>query len=104
MLPLLILFLGGLVLTAGDLVMKSWVGNGRVALFLIGLVIYMVGLIFLSQSFRYQHIAVASLVLVVFNVITLVIISYLFFKETLSILQIIGLILGLIAVGLLEIS
>ena len=79
--PLLILFLGGVVLTLGDLVMKKWVGNNQTLWYLAGLGIYLIGLMFLAQSFRLQNIAVASLLLVIFNIITLTLVSWLFLRK-----------------------
>ena len=104
LLPLVILFLGGVVLTIGDIVMKEWVVCSKTYLYIMGLAIYLVGLMFLAQSFKYKNIAVASMVIVIFNVVTLSIISWLVFKESLSFPQIIGLVLGVASVSLLELG
>jgi multidrug transporter EmrE-like cation transporter len=102
--PFLLLFSGGIVLTIGDIVMKEWVKNNQLLFYVLGLFIYLIGLIFLSQSFKFKNIAVASILLVLFNVITLTIVSIFFFKEAPSLKQGIGIALGLVAATLLELS
>jgi len=101
---LIILLIGGTILTIGDIVMKKWVVDNSNFLYFIGLLIYLIGLIFLVQSYKYKNIAIASAIFVIFNVITLLIVSWVFFKEGLSLIQIIGIVLGLISVVILEIS
>ena len=102
--PLLLLGIGSLVLTVGDIIMKKWVGSNNAYLYLAGLGIYLVGLNFLAQSFKFKNIAVASVIFVIFNVVTLSVFSWFYFKEKLSGLQIFGLVVGLIAIVILELA
>ena len=102
-LPLLILFIGGATLTLGDIVMKRWVISNNVYEFIFGIFIYIIGMMFLSWSFKHKNIAVASTIFVVFNVITLMIVSWIFFKEPLSIKEILGISLGIIGILIMEI-
>lgn len=104
MFPLILVFLGGIVLTIGDLVMKKWVGNSSPFLYGLGLTIYLIGMVFLSQSFKFKNIAIASLMLVLFNVIILLIVSWFFYQEKLSTIQMIGVFLGLISIIILELE
>jgi len=103
-LPLLLLFTGGSILTIGDIVMKKWVANNNGWLFVIGLGIYLVGTVFLAYTFKYKNIAVATVIFVVFNIITLSMVSWFYFKETLSVFQMIGIALGIISVIFLELA
>jgi multidrug transporter EmrE-like cation transporter len=103
-LPLILLFAGGVILTAGDIVMKKWVSNHNALFFMIGLAIYLCGLVFLVHSYKYKNIAVASTMFVIFNVVTLSFVSWFYFKEGLSVLQMIGIIMGLGAVVVLELA
>jgi len=98
----LFLFLGAAIDTAGDVVMKIWVVSGRKTVFIIGLIVYMAGLVLLSLAYRYENIAVASTIFVTFNVIILSVVSWIFFKEGLTLMQISGILLAIVAVGLLE--
>jgi len=102
--PLILLFIGGSVLTIGDIVMKKWVANNSVSFFVIGLAIYLIGLMFLVYSFKYKNIAVASTIFVIFNVITLSIVSWFYFKEALTPFQLVGIALGLISIVFLELA
>lgn len=103
-LPILILFIGGSVLTIGDIVMKKWTTTNSIHLFLSGLFIYLIGLIFLALSYKYKNIAVASTMFVVFNIVTLSFVSWLYFKESLSNFQLIGIFLGIASVAFLELA
>lgn len=84
--------------------MKKWVGNNSYLFYIIGLAIWLVGLNFLAQSFKFKNIAVASVIFVIFNAITISLVSWFYFKETLSPLQIFGIILGIMAVVILELA
>ena len=104
MFALFLLFLGGVILTAGDILMKKWVGSSSYLFYFLGLGTYLVGLNFLAQSFKYKNIAVASVIFVIFNVVTLSLVSWLYFKETLSPMEITGLVVGLISIVILELE
>lgn len=95
---------GGIVLTVGDVVMKSWVENEKISLYIVGLGIYLLGLMFLVQSFKYENIAEASIAMVVGNVITLTILSYFYFNEKISLLGLLGILLGIASFAILEFS
>ncbi len=101
---LLLLFLGGSILTIGDIVMKKWVTNNEIHLFIIGLLVYLIGLIFLSYSFKYKNIAIASVIFITFNVLTLSLISWIYFKETLSPYQLVGIVMGIGSILMLELE
>ena len=103
-LAIILLLAGGIILTAGDVVMKKWVSTNNYVLYFIGLATYLVGLNFLAQSFKFKNIAVASVMLIIFNVIILSLVSWLYFKEALSPLQITGMIMGIAAVVVLELA
>jgi multidrug transporter EmrE-like cation transporter len=101
-LTLTLLATGGVVLTLGDLVMKEWVVTRRSYLYVAGMLVYLVGLNFLAQSYRFENMAAASAMLVVFNVVSLAVVSWLYFDEKLSGLQVVGIALALLAVVLIE--
>jgi multidrug transporter EmrE-like cation transporter len=103
-LPLILLFVGGSILTIGDIVMKKWILNNSTLIFITGMAIYLVGMIFLVHSFKYKNIAAASTIFVIFNIITLSIVSWLYFKETLTPFQLIGIALGISSIVFLELA
>lgn len=102
--PLLLLLIGGIVLTIGDIIMKKWVISHSTYIYVIGLAVYLVAMNFLAQSFRYKNIAVASVIFVIFNVVVLSVVSWLYFKESMNGLQVMGIFLGLASVAMLELS
>lgn len=103
-LPIVILATGGIILTVGDLVMKKWVNTNSTIFYVIGLFIWIIGLLFLAEGFKFKNIAVASLIFNIINIVTLVIFSWVYFKENLSTTEMIGIFLGILAIILLEIG
>ena len=100
----IVLIIGGIVLTLGDIIFKFWVEKPQPLLYIIGLGVYLVGLMLLVQSFKTENIADASATLVVANLVTLSLVSWLYFGEKLSALQLAGIGVGLVAILLLELG
>ena len=96
------LFIGGVFLTAGDVVFKAEIRSMSWGVYAFGMALYLVGLIFLVRTYQYENIAVASALLVVFNIITLVIISWFWFKEPVSALEALGIVFAVGAIILLH--
>ena len=93
---------GSLALTLGDIFMKNWVNEDSYIDFSVGFMCYLIGMVFLALSFKYKNIAIASMMLVLFNIITLLIVSWIFFKEPISLKEALGMGLGILAILLLE--
>lgn len=100
--PLLLITGGSLFLTVGDIVAKAWVQTDKPLAYVLTLGLYLAGLVFLTLSFRYKNIAIASMLLIILNIVTLTLWSWIVYGETLNKIQITGLILGLTATLLLE--
>lgn len=100
----ILLAVGGTILTIGDIVMKKWVNMHGAYWYILGLAVYFVGLNFLAHSFKYENIAVASVVFVIFNVVTLSLVSWLYFKEALTVMQLIGMAIGIVSIVVLELG
>lgn len=99
---LLLLFIGGTALTIGDIIFKFWITNNRPSLFAAGLMVYVVGLLFLIQTFKTEHIATASMIFIIFNIVTLALVSAYYFEEHLTNLQLTGVVLAMVAVVIME--
>jgi multidrug transporter EmrE-like cation transporter len=95
---------GGVSLTVGDVFMKEWVRSDSRLMYALGMTAYITALAMLAYSFRHYNIAVASIMLTLFNVIALAVVSYLAYGESLSSMQAVGLCLGLAAVVAMEIG
>jgi multidrug transporter EmrE-like cation transporter len=96
------LLLGGIILTMGDILMKEWVNTNSKLHLAFGLGLYFISLICLAISFREKNIAVASMMLIIFNVLSLALVSWLYFKEPLSQQQLAGLALGIATIIVME--
>ena len=94
--------LAGCILTAGDLVQKQWVTTGKTWIFWLGIAIWAFGSLFLAMSYKYKNMAVASMIYILVNILTLVVISWVAYGEKLDTKQMVGMGLALIAVFLLE--
>jgi len=101
---LALLFAGGCLLTIGDIFQKEWIIRNNNWLFWIGIFLYTIGGVLLAICYRYKNMATATMIYITFNVITLVIVSWIWYKEDLNMMAIIGLGLGLISIGILEYS
>lgn len=101
------LVIGGTLLTLGDIVLKSWMVRElpyASARYAGGLLLYLVAMICLVESFRRYHIAAASVLLVVCNVVILLVVSWLYFGEKISAVQLAGVALALVSVALIELG
>jgi multidrug transporter EmrE-like cation transporter len=100
--PILILLVGGLSLTIGDLIAGKWVENKNKFLYILIMLFYMMGLNFLVMSYRFEDIAVASIILEIFNVTSLTLAGIYFFKENITKTELAGIIVGILAIIVLE--
>ncbi|OHA79930.1 MAG: hypothetical protein A2747_01780 [Candidatus Yonathbacteria bacterium RIFCSPHIGHO2_01_FULL_44_41] len=107
---ILILFAGGTFLTLGDITAKKWVelSDGRFSVatpyYVLSLAFYCVGVTLFAFTLKQKNIAIATVILIFFNVLTVSIAGYLLFNEKFSALQILGIAIGFSAVVILEIA
>lgn len=99
---MLLLFIGGSILTVGDVLMKQWVCTTDRVWYLFGMAAYMLGMVFLAESFKTKNIAAASVIFIIFNVSTLALVSWCVYGERLSKMQLTGVFLAILAVVLIE--
>ena len=86
----------------GDIVLKEWVVKSHSTFYVLGLALYFVSMNLLAQSYKYEDVAVASMVMVIFNIATLTLVGYFFFHENITVYELTGIFLGAISVALLE--
>jgi multidrug transporter EmrE-like cation transporter len=104
MAPILWILSGGITLTIGDVIFRFyWSHTQDWWLYVIGLSVYLIGLIFLVESYKYQNIAVASAAVVVSNIVLLSIVSWFYFGQKFTVLQGVGLVLAIVVIFILEI-
>jgi len=86
----------------GDIFFKKWSLENRNLLLMLGLLIYFVGSVFWAVSLRYEYLSKAISVFTVLNLIIVAVIGMVFFKEDLSLVNKIGIGLGVLSVMLVE--
>lgn len=84
--------------------MKKWTIHAHYGYYAFGLLVYAIGLSVLAVSYKYEDMAVASVMIVMFNIITLLIFGAFYFRENLTIYEVSGIFLALGSIVLLEIG
>lgn len=87
----------------GDILFKKWSLDNKNILLIAGLLIYFIGTIFWAISLRYEYLSKAISVFTIINLIAIVLVGVLYFKEDLSLINKIGIALGILSVILIEI-
>src|SRR3990167_3449873 len=103
-----IIFFGLVILAvalevAGDIFFKKWAIESKGVLLYIGLLIYFIGTIFWAISLRYEYLSKAISVFTVLNLVIVVLVGVLYFKEDLSLINKVGIGLGILSVILIEV-
>lgn len=99
----------GGILAAGDFFMKSWSENHpffqyNYIWYILAILLYVIGLTIYGFTLRSADFAAASYGILLFNMIFVAIAGYTYFEDTLSILEIVAIILGISSVALFALS
>lgn len=85
-----------------DIFLKKWALGNKNILLIIGLVIYFIGTVFWAVSLKYEFLSKAISIFTILNLIIVVLVGIIYFKEDLSLINKIGIIIGIISVILIE--
>lgn len=85
-----------------DILFKKWSINNRNLLLFLGFFIYFIGTIFWAFSLKYEYLSKAISIFTLLNLIVLALVGLFYFKENLSIMNKIGIILGILSAFLIE--
>ena len=96
------LIVGGIISAFGDIFLKKWAIEEKFMYYIIGLFMYLVWVVFFSLTLKEKNLWVANTVLETTNIVAIVLISYFYFQEKLSIPQLIGIWFCIFGVVLLE--
>ncbi len=99
---LILLIIGWGFITLGDIFFKKWSIENHISPYVIGMIFYCIGIVCFGFTLKEKNLAVASTILVTANTITIVLVSFFYFKEKFTLIQGIGIFLSIIAVVLLE--
>jgi len=86
-----------------DILFKKWSLGGKSLLLAFGLAIYFIGTGIWAYSLKYEHLSKAITVFTVLNLIFVVLAGVFLFNEQLSLLNKIGILLGVASVILIQI-
>lgn len=99
----LLVFVAVMFEVIADILFKKWSMDNKNILLAVGLIIYIVGTIFWAVSLKYEYLSKAIAVFSILNLIILVLAGIILFKENLSLVNKIGIILGILSIILIEI-
>ena len=100
---LIIIFIATLLEVIGDILFKKWSFNGRNIFLLFGIGLYTMGTVVWAYSLKFESLSKAISIFTVLNLIMVVLAGFIFFKESVSLINKVGIILGIVSVMLLEI-
>ena len=98
------LIIAGAFLVTGDLTFRFWLESGNRFLYFLGLIQYFAAMVLLVQSYRTHHIAIASVIMTILNASVVTLVLWRFFGDSLSVKQIIGMVLAVVGIVLLELG
>lgn len=88
--------------TGADVLFKLSSNNGKSLLLWLGVGLYTIGTIIWAVSLRHELLSKAIVVFAILNIIAVILVGVLFFKEDLSLFAKIGIGLGVISLVLLQ--
>jgi multidrug transporter EmrE-like cation transporter len=87
----------------GDILFKKWSIESKNVLLAVGLLIYFIGTIFWAISLKYEMLSKAISVFTILNLVAIVLVGVIMFKENLSLVNKVGIGLGILSIILIEI-
>jgi undecaprenyl phosphate-alpha-L-ara4N flippase subunit ArnE len=87
---------------AGDVLFKKWAIESRNILLVFGLLIYFAGTVFWAISLKYEYLSKAITMFTVINLVVVVLVGAILFKENLTLMHKLGMGLGVVSVVLME--
>jgi small multidrug resistance pump len=89
---------------SGDIFFKKWVILNRPFLLWVGFGVYAVGVLFWALSLKYEVLSKAISIFTILNLVIVAVIGVLFFKEDISIVSKIDILLRIISIALIELG
>lgn len=86
----------------GDIFLKKWAIENRQFLMWIGFLVYVIGALFWAFSLKYETLSKAISIFTILNLVLVALIGIIFFKEDISMVAKLGIILGIISIALIE--
>jgi len=99
----------GLIISAvvievvADILFKKWALANKNILLITGVFLYLAGTMFFAISLKYEFLSKAVPVFAILNIILVTFVGLIIFKEDLSLINKVGIALGILGVALIEI-
>lgn len=85
-----------------DIMFRYWGMNEKRWLLAVGMAVYMIGTLFWAYSLKYEYLSKAISVFTILNLVALVLAGVVIFKEDLSLVNKLGILLALVSVVMIE--
>ncbi|MEY2664505.1 MAG: Small Multidrug Resistance protein [Candidatus Parcubacteria bacterium] len=85
-----------------DILFKYWTLNTKHLFLIGGVILYSIGTVIWAFSLKYEYLSKAITIFTILNLVAIVLIGVLVFKEDLSLINTFGIILGIISVILIQ--
>lgn len=95
-------FIGVSLEIIGDVFFKKWAIENRPLLMWGGFTIYSIGALFWAFSLKYEMLSKAISIFTILNLVIAVLVGIIFFKENISVVAKLGIVLGIISIVLIE--
>ena len=100
---LVLVSLAAIFEASGDIILKKWAIDEKQFFFILGLIVYFAATVVWAFSLKYEFLSKAISIVTILNLIIVVLVGVLYFKEDLSLINKFGIGLGILSVILIEI-
>ena len=102
LIALTLIFVAVIIEVGADILLKKWSLDNKKILLCIGLGVYLIGTIFWAFSLKYDYLSKAISIFTILNLVIITLVGVFVFKENVSIINKVGIALGMISVILME--
>ena len=99
---LIFIFIGAIIEALADIFFKIWNDKGDIYLIIIGTVLYLIGTGFWVISLRYESFTKSGTIFLLLNVILLSLIGSFLFKDNISLINRIGIAIGIVSIIMID--
>jgi multidrug transporter EmrE-like cation transporter len=98
----LLVILAAILEAGGDIVLKKWALDNKNLIFALGLALYLGAVILWAFSLKHEVLSKAISVVTIINLIIVVLVGVFYFHDDLSLVNKLGIVLGIISIALIE--
>lgn len=87
---------------SGDVILKKWALSGKQTVFFLGVIVYFLATVIWAFSLKYEFLSKAISIITILNLIIVVLVGVLYFNEDLSLVNKIGILIGIVSVIMIQ--